>query len=244
MRANYRLQRLYCDSPITGGEAIAASKQQAHYLQNVLRLTEAAEILIFNGRDGEWKARLRPHGRKQLWLEPEMLTRAQTPASDLLFCFAPLKTGRLDYLVQKATEMGAGTVWPVRTQHTQQSRITPERLHANIIEAAEQCGILSVPLLEAQVSLGDMLDHWQPERALVFCDENVGAQNPIPVLKALRGRPLGLLVGPEGGFSQEERQLLQSLPFVTSLSLGPRILRADTAAVAALAVIQAAAGDW
>lgn len=244
MRANYRLQRLYCDSPIARGEAIAATKQQAHYLQNVLRLTEDSEILIFNGRDGEWKARLSPQGRKQLWLKPETLTRAQSPASDLLFCFAPLKTGRLDYLVQKATEMGVGTIWPVRTQHTQLNRISPERLHANIIEAAEQCGILSVPLLEAQTSLRDMLEHWKPERALVFCDENGGVQNPIPVLQDLRGRPLGLLVGPEGGFSQEERQLLQSLPFVTSLSLGPRILRADTAAVAALAVMQAAAGDW
>lgn len=244
MRASYRIQRLFCSSPIVSGEAIVATQQQYHYLVNVLRMKAGDEILIFNGKDGEWVACLVTEGRKRLRLDPLRQVRPQTDAADLLFCFAPLKVGRLDYLVQKATEMGAGTIQPVFTQYTQQLRIGESRLGANIVEAAEQCGILSVPELLPPVRFDSLLDEWEDDRHLVFCDEAAAAENPLPALGALRGRRVGLLVGPEGGFSESERGRLLAQPFVTAISLGPRILRADTAAVAALAVVQASAGDW
>jgi 16S rRNA (uracil1498-N3)-methyltransferase len=170
--------------------------------------------------------------------------RPQPAPSDLVYCFAPLKQGRLDYLVQKAVEMGAGTLQPVVTQHTQVARPSMERLGANIVEAAEQCGILAVPRLCEAEKLDKLLAGWDPERRLVFCDEDAATNNPLPALQNLRDEKLALLVGPEGGFSEDERRMLRALPFVTAIPLGPRILRADTAAVAALALIQATIGDW
>ena len=169
---------------------------------------------------------------------------AQTPESDLWYGFAPLKTERLDYVIQKAVEMGAGTIQPVLTRFTQVSRLKHERLVANAIEAAEQCEVLSVPKVEPEVTLERLLDSWPAERALIFADEAEASSSPVAGLDALKGRPVGLLVGPEGGFSDEERARLRALPYVVPISLGPRILRADTAAVAALAVIQATIGDW
>ncbi len=239
-----RIQRLHCDSPIHAGEPIAATPQQVHYLLHVLRMRQGDEVLVFNGRDGEWLARLRGEGRKEWRLEPLRQTRPQPPAADLQFCFAPLKSGRMDYLVQKATEMGAGRLRPVLTQHTQQQRFSADRMLANVIEAAEQCGILSVPALDPPLRLTDLIEGWESGRALVFCDEAAEIDNPISALQPLRGRPAGILIGPEGGFSASERETLRQLPFVTAISLGPRILRADTAAVAALALFQAVAGDW
>jgi 16S rRNA (uracil1498-N3)-methyltransferase len=244
MRANFRLQRLFVETPLTEGVAHEVPAEHFNYLANVLRLEDGAEILAFNGRDGEWRTRLSFPSRKKINLVPIEQTRPQPEPCDLHYLFAPLKVGRLDYLVQKAVEMGAGTLLPVMTQHVQGKITNLDKIRANVIEAAEQCGILSVPEVLAPVRLNDLLDGWPADRRILFCDEGDEGQNPLPILSDIQEGKLALLVGPEGGFSEEERQKLRALPFVTAIPLGPRILRADTAAVAALAVIQAAIGDW
>jgi 16S rRNA (uracil1498-N3)-methyltransferase len=244
MRANYRMQRLHVPDDLAEGRAVEPSVPQTHYLLNVLRLGDGAEILLFNGRDGEWRATLTHAGRKKASLTPVERTRPQPPLPDLLYCFAPLKQGRLDYLVQKAVEMGAGVLQPVITQHTQVARLGIDKLQANAIEAAEQCGILAIPRVHETMKLERLLADWDRSRRLIFCDESAGTNNPLPALQGIEERRLGLLVGPEGGFSDAERKELRALPFVTAIPLGPRILRADTAAVAALAVVQATIGDW
>lgn len=244
MRANYRMQRLFVPQALQPGGEIEVEPAQAHYLANVLRLREGADVLLFNGRDGEWLARITAVGKKAVRLMPSLQTRTQPPPPDLVYCFAPLKAGRLDYMVQKAVEMGAGLIQPVITQHTQMSTVGTDRLRANAIEAAEQCGILSIPQVADAVKLDRVLWEWEPGRRLIFCDESAATQNPLPVLQGIEEKRLGLLIGPEGGFSEDERRQLHALPFVTAIPLGPRILRADTAAVAALAVVQAAIGDW
>ncbi|QLF69484.1 16S rRNA (uracil(1498)-N(3))-methyltransferase [Peteryoungia desertarenae] len=244
MRANYRMQRLFVEAELVEARAFATTPEQFNYLANVLRLQEDAELLAFNGRDGEWKVKVSFPTRKKIDLVPVEQTRPQPEASDLHFLFAPLKVGRMDYLVQKAVEMGAGILQPVVTQHVQGKIGSIERLQANATEAAEQCGILSIPEVRDGVKLRNLLENWDPKRRIIFCDEDSGTQNPVEALAEVKDRSLALLVGPEGGFSEDERQLLRGLPFVTAIPLGPRILRADTAAVAALAVVQATIGDW
>jgi 16S rRNA (uracil1498-N3)-methyltransferase len=244
MRANFRMQRLFVPQDLAAGAKVEPAASQTHYLLHVLRLADGAELLVFNGRDGEWLARAASITKKRITLEAVEQTRPQPPLPDLLYCFAPLKQGRLDYLVQKAVEMGAGALQPVITQHTQVARPGAERLAANVIEAAEQCGVLAVPPVREPVKLHRLLAGWEADRRLVFCDEDAEANNPLAALQALAGTKIGLLVGPEGGFSEVERKALRALPFVTAIALGPRILRADTAAVAALALVQATVGDW
>lgn len=244
MRANYKLQRLYLTSGLAAGGTPVIEGQQAHYVLNVLRMGEGAELLVFNGRDGEWLARLASRSKKSATLALVDQTRPQPPAPDLVHCFAPLKQGRLDYLVQKAVEMGAGVLQPVITRHTQVAKIGSERITANAVEAAEQCGVLAIPEVREALKLDRLLASWPQDRRLIFCDEDAATDNPLPALHAIAERRIGLLIGPEGGFSEEERRQLRALPFVTAIPLGPRILRADTAAVAALALIQATIGDW
>ncbi|WP_174803752.1 16S rRNA (uracil(1498)-N(3))-methyltransferase [Martelella limonii] len=244
MRANYRLQRLFLEADLGAHAEIEADKNQFHYLAHVLRAEEGLELLAFNGRDGEWLMRVTFPTRKKITLVAVEQTRPQPARPDLHYLFAPLKTGRMDYMVQKAVEMGAGIIQPVMTRHVQGKPAKSERLEANIIEAAEQCGVLSVPELREPQRLEDILDAWPADRHLIFCDEGAESQNPIDALRAVEAEKLALIVGPEGGFSEEERALLRGLSFVTAIPLGPRILRADTAAVAALAVIQATIGDW
>jgi 16S rRNA (uracil1498-N3)-methyltransferase len=244
MRANFRLQRLFVDAPLSADSLYEVSSEQFNYLANVLRLEAGAKVLVFNGRDGEWLAEITFPSRKKIVLQPIEQTRPQPETSDLHYLFAPLKIGRLDYLVQKAVEMGAGTMQPVMTQHVQGKITNLDRLRANVTEAAEQCGVLSIPEVCEPRKLADILERWSEDRRIIFCDEGDEGQNPLPILAKVKEKKLALLVGPEGGFSEEERSLLRSLPYVTAIPLGPRILRADTAAVAALAVIQAAIGDW
>lgn len=247
---DFKMQRLFLRHILADGARVEADRGQANYLLNVLRLTDGDSILVFNGSDGEWRAEVRATGRKACVLELREQTRPQTPAGNLDYLFAPLKHARLDYMVQKAVEMGAGRLRPVMTQHTQSSRINLERMEANVIEAAEQCGVISVPAVSDLVALKDLLATWpdsDPTRRLLFCDEGEATHSPMSVLADLAETgptPLAVLIGPEGGFSVEERAMLRALPFVTVIPLGPRILRADTAAVAALAVIQATLGDW
>ena len=244
MRANYKMQRLFVPQDLAAGAVFEASPEQSHYLTHVLRMAEGAELLVFNGRHGEWLARIAAKAKKAVRLETVEQTRPQPATPDLVYCFAPLKVGRLDYLVQKAVEMGAGVLQPVITQHTQLAKVGIERLQANAVEAAEQCGILAIPEVREAQKFTALLSSWDKERRLIFCDESAETNNPLPALQAIGERKLGLLIGPEGGFSEDERKQLYALPFVTAIPLGPRILRADTAAVAALAVMQATIGDW
>ncbi len=244
MRANFRMQRLFIDAPLSMGAVYEAAKEQFNYLVNVLRFEAGDAVLVFNGRDGEWRAELSLPSKKRLLLTATEQTRPQPAPCDLHYLFAPLKVGRLDYLVQKAVEMGAGLLQPVMTQHVQGKITSMDRVRANVIEAAEQCGVLGIPQVLEPRKLDDVLEAWPKERRIIFCDEGDAGQNPLPILASVKETRLALLIGPEGGFSDAERTLLRSLDFVTAIPLGPRILRADTAAVAAMAVIQAAIGDW
>jgi 16S rRNA (uracil1498-N3)-methyltransferase len=244
MRANFRLQRLFVESDIRAGGAVPVDDAQYNYLHNVLRLEDGAELLAFNGRNGEWLVRLHYPSKKKIVLEPVEPVRPQPEPSDLHYLFAPLKVGRLDYLVQKAVEMGAGVLQPVMTQHVQGKIGSIDRLRANAIEAAEQCGILAIPEMREPLRLVNLLEGWDPGRRIIYCDEGAETNNPMTALAGITEKRHALLIGPEGGFSAEEQGLLRTLPFVTAIPLGPRILRADTAAVAAMAVIQATIGDW
>lgn len=243
-RTHASLPRLYIEPDLAQGSAIALGKDQSLYLAAVLRKSVGDEVVLFNGRDGAWRSRLTSDAKKSVMLEAVEQVAAQTPVSDLWYGFAPLKTERLDYVIQKATEMGVGTIQPVLTKYTQVSRLKHERLVANAIEAAEQCEVLSVPVVAPEVTLDHLLDGWNHERRLIVADEGAASSSPVELIAALAGHPIGLLIGPEGGFSEQERERLRAQPFVVPVSLGPRILRADTAAVAALAVIQAIIGDW
>ena len=244
MSYDFRAQRLHVEADLAAGAEIEANKGQAHYLLNVLRLKADGTILLFNGRDGEWRARIADAGKRSCVLVAEERTRAQTPLPDLHYLFAPLKQARLDYMVQKAVEMGAGRLSPVITEFTQVRRVNLQRMRANAIEAAEQCGILAIPEMDAPQTLADRLDGWPDDRHLIFCDEAAPTARPADALAGLKPGPAALLIGPEGGFTEAEREHLMARPGVTVLSLGPRILRADTAAVAALALVQSFIGDW
>lgn len=241
---DFTSQRLFVEAPLAAGARIRCDAEQARYLRGVLRLKDGDEILVFNGRDGEWRSRLAAEGKRGAVLEAVALTRAQADGPDLHYLFAPLKRARLDYMVQKATEMGVARLQPVLTQHTVAERVNTERMRANAIEAAEQCGILRVPEVAAPQKLATVLSAWDAERALVFCDEGAEQASPLAALARLEPGPLAVLIGPEGGFSPDERAMIRALPQATALSLGPRIMRADTAAVAALALVNAALGDW
>jgi len=246
-RSHASLPRLYVEPALGSGVEIALGKEQSLYLAAVLRKKAGDEVVLFNGRDGAWRCRLVGDAKKAVRLAAVENIAPQTPPSDLWYGFAPLKNERLDYVIQKAVEMGAGIIQPVLTQFTQVHRLKPERLTANAVEAAEQCEVLTVPAMAPETSLDSLIERWPEEhgdRRLILADEGKAAGSPLATLRALEGERLGLLVGPEGGFSPAERSRLLALPFVVPISLGPRILRADTAAVAALAVIQATIGDW
>ena len=243
MRANYKMQRLFIDAAIKAGASLSLDKAQTNYIANVMRMKSGEPLLVFNGRDGEWQARVEFETKRSITLKIETLTREQPTAPDLVYCFAPLKIGRLDYMVQKAVEMGAGVLQPVITQHTQNHRLKIDKLEANAIEASEQCGVLNIPVCNEPIKLDVLLAGWDTARTLIFCDEDASTNNPMQKLTPLKAKPLAILIGPEGGFSDAERAHLNHLAFVISIPLGPRILRADTAAVAALAVVQAVAGD-
>ena len=241
---DFRSPRLFVDAPLEAGGAVALERAQAHYLSHVLRLKAGDGVLVFNGQDGEWGATLEGGGKRTSLLVGAK-TREQTAAADLHYLFAPLKAARLDYMVQKAVEMGVSRLLAVLTRHGQVTRVNLERMRANAIEAAEQCGILGLPQIAEPMALTRYLGERDPSRLLVFCDEDAEAANPAAALaKVSAQNGLAVLVGPEGGFAEDERAALLRQPNVVRLSLGPRILRADTAAVAALAVVQTALGDW
>ncbi|MGU9978677.1 16S rRNA (uracil(1498)-N(3))-methyltransferase [Phreatobacter sp. HK31-P] len=238
--------RLFVRTPISAGATLPLDRDQANYLLNVMRLDDGARLAVFDGTSGEWAARLARTGRKTASLIVEDLIRPQPDAGDLWLLFAPLKHARLDYMVQKAVEMGVTRLVPVVTRHTQAARVNLERMRANAVEAAEQCGILTVADCDDSQPLAKALAALPADRLLVFCDEDAALANPVQALAAFAPASGGIavVIGPEGGFAEEERAMLARRPNTVAISLGPRILRADTAAVAALAVVQASLGDW
>jgi len=234
------LPRLYVKRTLSEGAALTLEGAAANYLANVLRLQAGAQVKLFDDRTGEWLAEVGEAGRKRVSLQIVRHLRERETVPDLWLLFAPIKRGRIDWLVEKATELGAARLVPVLTQRTMVERVNLERLRAHAVEAAEQCERTALPELAETVKLGALLGDWPAERTLYFADESGGA----PLLEAVAPGPAALLIGPEGGFTGEERSAIRALPQAKRVALGPRILRADTAALAALALWMAAAGDW
>jgi 16S rRNA (uracil1498-N3)-methyltransferase len=248
-RYDFRSPRLYVPDPLAADARLSLDPAQTNYLRNVLRRKAGEAVLVFNGRDGEWRATLADGRKRSVSLVVEEQTRAQLGGLDVHYLFAPLKHARLDYMVQKAVEMGASRLQPVLTRHSQVDRVNLDRMRANAIEAAEQCGILTLPEVAEPLTLERLLAGRDPARLLVFCDEDAEVKDPIAALGAAcpdpkNVPPLAVLIGPEGGFADDERAALLRLPNTVRLALGPRILRADTAAVAALTLVDAVLGDW
>ena len=239
-----KLTRLYVKFKLSTSKEEPLEREQVHYLANVLRLKQGEKLLLFNGRDGEWCAEIAALGKKGAQVRIAHQTRPQEDGPDLHYLFAPLKRARLDYVAQKATEMGASALRPVITRHTMTERVKTGRLLANAVEAAEQCGILRVPEVREPEKLLKLIDSWPEDRLLIFADESAPHLSPIDALKAQTPRPLAVLIGPEGGFDAGERASLLAKPFVLPISLGPRVMRADTAGIAALALVNAVLGDW
>jgi 16S rRNA (uracil1498-N3)-methyltransferase len=236
--------RLFVPTDLAGGLAIGLSPSQAHYVKTVLRLGPGAEVALFNGRDGEWLGRVDAAGRGWCSVALYEQSRRQEPPGDLALVFAPLKRGRIDFLVEKATELGVAALQPVFTRRSVVERVNLERLRANAIEAAEQSERLDVPEVAEPQPLERLMGRWPADRRLLLCDESGTAPPIAETLAALPEGASAVLVGPEGGFAETELDALKKLPFVSPVGLGPRVLRADTAALAALAVLQALAGDW
>ncbi len=257
-RPDFRTPRIYLDFPLAAGVTVPLDRDQANYLLNVLRLGQGDPVLLFNGRDGEWRAALSGTGKRSLAAVVATRLREQPRRADLHFLFAPLKHARLDYMVQKAVELGVTRLQPVMTRHTQVARLNLERMRANAIEAAQQCGVLALPEVAEPIPFKAITGNADPDRLLIFCDEDAEVQDAVAALAAARPQPsallpadvtdaplpMAVLIGPEGGFSDEERAALLQKPNLVRISLGPRILRGDTAAVAALTLVQAVLGDW
>ncbi len=233
--------RLYVDQPLGMGQSVPVSREQAHYLFGVMRLQPGARVALFNGKDGEWQSEVVAAGRKDGVLKCNVQSASQSNPPDLWLLFAPIKKARTDFIVEKSTEMGAARICPVQSEFTNSDRIRQDRLQAHAVEAAEQCGGVFVPEVTNLQKLSRVLDDWPEDRQLMFCDETLaGDEAGLP----LKEGPWAILIGPEGGFSQAERARMRRMPQAHAVSLGPRILRADTAAVAAMTVWQQRLGDW
>ena len=235
--------RLYVEQPLGPGQVVALDAPRANYLFSVMRLAVGAAVLLFNGRDGEWRAVVAESGKRKGLLVCEERTAPLRLPPDLWLLFAPIKKARTDFIVEKATELGAARIVPVQTRFTNSDRIRQDKQQAHAVEAAEQCGGTYVPEVAGLVTLERLLSDWPTERQILWCNEALaGVADALP--RTGTPGPWAILIGPEGGFSDEERSTLAALPFVTQASLGPRILRADTAAVAALTLWQSLLGDW
>lgn len=236
--------RLFVEAPLEAGGEFECTRAQTNYLVNVMRLGDGAEILVFDGRQGEWRARLCRQRRSQCCLQILEQTRPQSEGPDIHYLFAPVKRARLDFMVQKATELGVAALRPVMTRRTEARRVKQERMRANAIEAAEQCGVLRIPQVLEPLSLDKLLEAWDPARRIIYCDEQAPVTSPLEALRPLAPGALAVLTGPEGGFDATEQAHLRALAFITPISLGPRVMRADTAGIAALSLLNAVLGDW
>lgn len=241
---DFKSQRLHVNDDLEMGAQVDLDPKAANYLVNVLRMRAGDPLLVFNGRHGEWRAMLRDVAKKRARLELVEQVRVQETGPQIEYLFAPLKRARLDYMVQKATELGVARLSPVLTQHTNAERINLDRMHANVIEAAEQCGVLRIPEIGQPARLDAVLRDWPGDVPLIFCDERANVASPIARLSDVAPGPVAVLVGPEGGFSAQERERLHAMAQTVAIALGPRIMRADTAAVAVLALVNATLGDW
>ncbi len=245
MVAMSSVPRLFIDAGLSSGEKVSLSDNQANYILRVMRLGEGAPVRVFNGRDGEWIATVVPESGKRASILPQRQTRAQVETPDLTLFFAPLKKARTDFVVEKACELGVRRIQPVMTERTQSSRVRRDRLQSVVIEAAEQTERMDVPEVFDDVSLQAALENWPADRPLYYCDEAGDARPMREVLSgAGRGDAAGILIGPEGGFSPKEREWLRKIEHIQPVTLGPRILRAETAVVAALTLWQSCVGDW
>lgn len=236
----HSLPRLFVDQPLEDGQLITLNGAPANYLANVLRLAAGAQVKLFDDRTGEWLARVEEAGRKRVTLRTTAKLRGREAAPDLWLLFAPLKRGPVDILVEKATELGAARLIPVMTERTVADRVNLDRLRANAVEAAEQCDRTALPRIDAPVKLAALLADWPAERRLYVADEAGG----VPLAQAATPGPAAIMIGPEGGFTDAERERISAVPQATRVALGPRILRAETAALAALTIWMSVAGDW
>ena len=244
MRANYTLTRLYMAESFSENAEMSLLEKDVHYLVNVLRKKEGDTLRVFNGRDGEWLAEIFSLSKRYGDLRIIKQLRKPQPAPDIWLCFAPVRKHRNTFIIEKATELGVAKLQPVITQRTQFPRLKIDKMRAQIIEAAEQTERLDLPIAEVPISLTEMLSGWDSKgRTLIFADEGGDAKPALEALQTLSA-PAAILIGPEGGFDDKEREMLRSKPYVTPVSLGPRILRADTAALSLLTLWQAAQGDW
>lgn len=236
--------RLFVDLPLNSGQSIPLPESQAHYVTHVMRLKVGEGVNVFNGRDGEWDAVIDVVSKKGCWLTLQAQLKPQTPEPDVWLAFAPIKKARVDLIVEKATELGVSVLQPVFTHHTNAERVNIDRLRLIATEAAEQCERLAVPEVRSACSFADLIGHWPKERRLFVMDETGGGKPIALTLPEFASQPCGFLVGPEGGFAHSELDALTQLPFVSRVGLGPRILRAETAALAALVNWQSLVGDW
>jgi 16S rRNA (uracil1498-N3)-methyltransferase len=246
-RAHHKVHRLYVPGPLAADALVPLDEDQANYLLNVLRMEQGEAVILFNGSDGAWMGAVRREGKRKVAVELSVQTAHQTRRNDLWFGFAPIKVGRLDWMIERATEMGAGAIQPVITERTQSARLKPDKLRAWTIEAAQQCEVLTVPDVAPEIGLSQLVAGWRTAhglRRLIYADEQSTSATPVDAIRDLDGLPVGVLIGPEGGFSDAERDILRSQDYVLPISLGPRILRADTAAVAVLTLVQSIIGDW
>lgn len=244
-----RLQstRLFVEAALHAHAEIQLDNAVSHYLANVLRRGIGDVVILFNGRDGAWQAEITELSKKVVSLKPISQVAEQVASPDIWLIFVPIKRARLDFMAQKATELGVSKIWPVQSAYGQMKRINDHRLEANAIEAAEQTERLDIPEIGAFETLTALLSDWPEDRSLIFCDEGeAGATHVLPetILPPLRGKPAAILIGPEGGFSPDERRMITDMAQSVALSLGPRILRSDTAALSALSLYQAYCGDW
>ncbi len=245
LMSTHSTPRLFVDAPLTIGGEVSLSKDQSHYLTSVMRMKDGDALAIFNGEDGEWRAKIELVSKKKAVVHPKEQTRIQSYVPDIWLAFAPIKHGRIDFLVQKATELGVSALLPVRTKRTIVSRVNEERLYANAVEASEQSERIDIPKVAEYQTLDELISRWDKNRPLLFGDETMSADSANNVLGRIKPRTaLGVLIGPEGGFSEDELKMLRALPYSHGITLGPRVLRADTAALAALTAVQMTVGDW
>ncbi len=241
----HTIKHIYITSDIQENVAVSLGKEQTHYLKNVMRMKLSDNIYIFNGKHGLWEGEIVSLAKKSCDILPVKQLKEQLDEPDIWLIFAPVKNVRIDFIAQKATELGVSVLQPVITQNTIVSRVNIDRLRSNAIEASEQCERLTVPPVHEPIKLQNMINSWDTERNIMLCDESGEGGTIANILSSKkRGDKWAILIGPEGGFSQEELATLRKLPYVTSVGLGPRILRADTAAIAALSCWQEHLGDW